>query len=609
MSRPSAAPAAAAFATFVAALAGSALLLSGCGGSQPQPTAAPTPVAPAAVAPDAPPPRPPLTLSIVGTNDLHGALPRLPILAGYVNNLRAARRADGGDVLLLDGGDMFQGTLESNIAEGADVVTAYNAMGYTAAAIGNHEFDFGPIGPAVTIAKPEEDARGALKARAAEAKFPFLVSNIVDQATQKLVDWPNVKPSMKVTVAGVTVGIVGLSTQSTPYTTMPANFIGLEMAKPALAAVEQAKQLRHDGATIVIVVAHIGSVCKDLSNPDDVSSCDRKDEVFDVIRAFPPGLVDAWVGGHTHAAVAHRIEGVATIESYSSGRAFGRIDLTVDAAGKIVGSKIFQPQNLCPLGADGTPVPTEQCSPEPYEGVAVVRDPEITKIVEAAIEKTRARREEKLGPTTSAVITRSYAQESALGNWFTDMMLAARPDAQLALTNGGGLRANIPAGDITYGQLFEAMPFDNRFAILKLTGAQVREMLAANASRGGAQYSWGGLTLTASCKQEQLVLDVKVGKRPLDDKKTYVVVTSDFLASGGDGTLAKLKLPPEAITNTNTIMRDAFAEVLRAAKGPARKIDPKKLYDEKAPRQRYAMPRPMRCSANVTIEPTPTSGN
>jgi 2',3'-cyclic-nucleotide 2'-phosphodiesterase (5'-nucleotidase family) len=588
-----------------------AVALCSCGGSatqSPSPPAQPATLVSPEVAP-APPPRPPITLSIVGTNDLHGALPRLPILAGYVNNLRAVRRAAGGDVLLLDGGDMFQGTLESNIAEGADVVTAYNAMGYTAAAIGNHEFDFGPVGEAVTISKPEQDARGALKARAAEAKFPFLVSNIVDEATQKLVDWPNVKPAAKVTVAGVTVGIIGLSTQSTPYTTMPANFLGLKMAQPALAAMEYAKQLRHEGATVVIVVAHIGSVCKDLTNPDDVSSCDRKDEVFDVIRAFPPGLVDAWVGGHTHAAVAHRINGVATIESYSSGRAFGRIDLTIDPQGKVTASQIFRPTNLCPLGADGTPVPTEQCAPGPYEGSPVVRDPEISKIVEAAVEKTRARREEKLGPTATAVITRSYNQESALGNWFTDMMLSARPDAQVSLTNGGGLRANVPAGDITYGQLFEAMPFDNRFALLKLQGSQLREMLVTNVSRGGAQYSWGGITLVASCKNEQLVLDVKVRGKALDDKKTYVMVTSDFLASGGDGTLAKFKLPPEATETTNTIMRDAFADVLRAKKGAAKKIDPLKLYDPKAPRQKYPTPRPVRCSANVTVEPVPNAGN
>jgi 2',3'-cyclic-nucleotide 2'-phosphodiesterase (5'-nucleotidase family) len=595
-----------------------AVALCSCGGtatqspsSPAQPAGPATPASAEGASPSAPAttPRSPITLSIVGTNDLHGALPRLPILAGYLNNLRAVRRASGGDVLLLDGGDMFQGTLESNIAEGADVVTAYNAMGYTAAAIGNHEFDFGPVGDAVTISKPEQDARGALKARAAEARFPFLVANIVDEQTQKLVDWPNVMPATKVTVAGVTVGIIGLSTQSTPYTTMPANFLGLKMAQPALAAMDYAKQLRHEGATVIIVVAHIGSACKDLTNPDDVSSCDRKDEVFDVIRAFPPGLVDAWVGGHTHAAVAHRINGVATIESYSSGRAFGRIDLTIDPQGKVTASQIFQPTNLCPLGADGGPVPTEQCAPGPYEGSPVVRDPEIAKIVEAASEKTRARREEKLGPSATAPITRSYDKESALGNWFTDMMLSARPDAQVALTNGGGLRANIPAGDITYGQLFEAMPFDNRFALIKLQGAQLREMLATNLSRGGAQYSWGGVTVVASCRAEQLALDVKVRGKALDDKKTYLIVTSDFLASGGDGTLAKFKLPPETTETTNTIMRDAFADVLRAKKGAAKKIDPLKLYDPKAPRQRYPTPRPVRCSANVSIEPVPGAGN
>ena len=90
-------------------------------------------------------------LSIVGTTDLHGvASPRnafggLPLLAGYVNNLRAARASDGGAVVLLDSGDTFQGDVESNLSEGALIVAAYNAIGYTAEAIGNHDFDFGSV--------------------------------------------------------------------------------------------------------------------------------------------------------------------------------------------------------------------------------------------------------------------------------------------------------------------------------------------------------------------------------------------------------------------------------------------------------------------------------
>src|SRR5882762_2488416 len=92
---------------------------------------------------DPPPaPRHAVTLSIVGTNDLHGALERLPLLAGFIANVRAARAADGGGVIVVDGGDMFQGTLESNLTEGADVVAAYNRIGYAAVAIGNHEFDY-----------------------------------------------------------------------------------------------------------------------------------------------------------------------------------------------------------------------------------------------------------------------------------------------------------------------------------------------------------------------------------------------------------------------------------------------------------------------------------
>ena len=101
-----------------------------------------------------------VTLSIVGTNDLHGGVTArdgrggLALLGGYVRNLRAARDKDGGAVVLLDGGDMFQGTMESNLSEGAPVVAAYNALGYTAAAVGNHEFDFGPVGPAGHASQP-----------------------------------------------------------------------------------------------------------------------------------------------------------------------------------------------------------------------------------------------------------------------------------------------------------------------------------------------------------------------------------------------------------------------------------------------------------------------
>jgi 5'-nucleotidase len=132
-----------------------------------------------------------VTISVLGTNDLHGRVEALPLLAGYVDNVRAARARDGGGVVLVDAGDMFQGTLESNLGEGAAVVDAFAAMGFTAVTVGNHEFDYGPVGEPATPERPGDDPRGALKALAKRAPFPFLLANTLDRATGRRVDWPN----------------------------------------------------------------------------------------------------------------------------------------------------------------------------------------------------------------------------------------------------------------------------------------------------------------------------------------------------------------------------------------------------------------------------------
>ncbi len=156
-----------------------------------------------------------VTVSVVGTSDLHGHIAVLPWLSGYVANLRTAREKDGGAVVVLDAGDMFQGTLESNLVEGASVVRAYAAIGYAAAAIGNHEFDFGPVGPAPSPVEPGDDPRGALKARAAEARFPFLAANVRDEKTHRALAWPGFKSSFLVERAGIKIGIVGVVTAGT----------------------------------------------------------------------------------------------------------------------------------------------------------------------------------------------------------------------------------------------------------------------------------------------------------------------------------------------------------------------------------------------------------
>ena len=304
--------------------------------------------------PAAPTPSATVTLSIVGTNDLHGAMaPRdgrggLATFSGFVNNLRAARARDGGAVLVIDAGDMFQGTLESNLNEGTAIVDAYNAIGYTAVTIGNHEFDFGPLGPRATPKMDTDDPRGALKARAVQARFPFLAANLVEIKTAEPVRWPNVQPAVLVHAAGVNVGIIGVTTSRTLKATISGNTIGLAIAPLDTTIADQAARLRARGATVIIVTAHAGGRCTRFDNPADLTSCEQPSEIGEVVTKLPRGTIDAVVAGHTHQGMAHEVLGVPIIESFSSGRAFGRIDLTIARDRPHVAShRIFPPRDVC----------------------------------------------------------------------------------------------------------------------------------------------------------------------------------------------------------------------------------------------------------------------
>ena len=295
----------------------------------------------------APAPEPgPVTISVVGTSDLHGHLRTLPLLAGHLAGLRKARAGDGGGVVLVDAGDLFQGTLESSLEEGATVVAAYAALGYDAVAIGNHEYDFGPEGARTTAREPGDDPRGALRARIAAAPFAFLSTNLrqADDGKHPALGLP----STLIDRAGVKIGVVGVSTEDTPHTTIAANFSGLAIAPLAEAIAAEARSLRARGAAVVVVAAHAGGRCTEFSKPEDPASCDPDREIMKVAHALPPGLVDVIVAGHTHQAMAHRVAGIAVVQSYANGIAYGRVDVRVDSGtGRVIDTTIHAPRKLC----------------------------------------------------------------------------------------------------------------------------------------------------------------------------------------------------------------------------------------------------------------------
>jgi 5'-nucleotidase len=531
---------------------------------------------------------------VVGTSDLHGHIAALPWLGGYLENLRAKRAATGGAVVLLDAGDMFQGTLESNLEEGAAVVRAYNALGYSAAAIGNHEFDFGPAGPAPSPVAPSDDPRGALKARAAQAHFPFLAANVVDKATGKPVAWPNFHPSILLTVAGVKVGIVGVITAATGHSALPANVAGLEFSPLAKAIAKQARLLRARGASVVLAVAHEGGECHNFADPDKLDSCDAASTIFSIVRSLPEGSVDAVVAGHTHQALAQRVASVPIIQAYSNGRAFGRVDVVVErpsrgkgenARWKVLSSQVYEPHELCP---GGTP---ENCKPTDYESRSVHADKKVEELNAPAFALARRKGEEDLGVKVLRPLPHSRKQETALGNLLADLMRAARPGTDAAIINGGGMRTGLPAGPLSYGRLYETFPFDNAFASLRLPAGELRKLLARSLGRSASQVSLSGLRLSAHCEGDALeVALARPDGVPVADDRLLTITTTDFLATGGDGFFdganASVEIGPP--------LRDGLAEVLRKRAGTLDPGDPL-LFDPAHPR--FALPGdvPIKC--------------
>lgn len=642
------------------ALAFSAFFLWGCAAPkapQPAPQPAPAPVE--------------VRVSLIGTSDLHGHVePQrftvqdaagaqvpvqrggMPLFGGYLDNLRRRQ-----PVVLLDAGDLFQGTLTSNLGEGAAVIDAYNALGYSAAAIGNHEFDYGPVGPrAVPRAGTEDDPRGALKARIQAARFPFLSANVLDEASGQPVTWPNTAPSTLIRVSGkvsgkvsgevsgeapgapqIVLGVIGATAEDTPRTTNAMNLRGLRIAKVVPAAREQAARLRAQGAHAVVLVVHEGANCKRFEDPRDLSSCNNDDEhVLSMARALK-GDVDAIIGGHSHAGVAHFVEGVPVVQSFMGGKSFGRIDLTfVSPPPGAQGqpslardrTRIFPPTEICSvqteqrLRCDREALAGAALRPTHYEGAEVKEDTKVAQAIAPHAARAVAAREERLGVSAPTALRRNYRAESLLGTLLADLIREGAAEAtgeriDIAFQNGGGIRADLPQGDLTYGHLYEVLPFDNRLAVLRLPGAALADLMRRNLQSGAGVLLPSGMTVEARCEGQALqvtlrdqagkVIDAgppqKGQKGTTGKARLYTVATSDFLAAGGDNFGAVLaSLPPETVTYYDDLppLREIVRRALRhhPVLGPNQEPAQAQAQGKgkvAATRLQLPMPRPIRC--------------
>jgi 2',3'-cyclic-nucleotide 2'-phosphodiesterase/3'-nucleotidase/5'-nucleotidase len=438
--------------------------------------------------------------TFLSTNDFHGQLETGKLVSSklvggsafnmtYINTYKALNPLG---TVLLDGGDMMQGTPISNLLWGASVIDVYNQMGYKAAVVGNHEFDWG---------------QARLQERMAQANFPILLANVFNEGTDTRPDW--LTPSVMLNVKGQQVGVIGVTSTNTPSIVMAGNTAGLEFRDAGPVVAQVASDLRTAGADIVVVLAHMPDVYGGVVSGE-------------ITGVAVPG-VDLIISGHSHSGFTGKINNIPIIQQYSSGTAIGVSNLSYDRFfGGVAGSTL-------------TVVTTYNAGVTPDAGIAGLVNyykAQIAPIVNQVKAST-------LGPISRTV---NSSGESPMGNLIADAQ-AWKGGTQIAFMNPGGIRAEIAyltyPHDITFGDFLTVQPFDNKLVTMSLTGTQIYALLEQQFAVNrillvsGIRYTY---KTTNPVGSRITSLTLSDGVTPiLKDATPYSVACNEYIATGGDG--------------------------------------------------------------------------
>ncbi|RMG07041.1 MAG: bifunctional metallophosphatase/5'-nucleotidase [Planctomycetota bacterium] len=508
----------------------------------------------------------PVGLTVLHTNDLHGhVLGRgerpadggLVALGRAIFQARDEARARGDGVLLLDAGDLWQGTPEGNLTSGEVVVAWLNRMGYDAVVVGNHEFDHGVA---------------ALVRLASLAEQPWLACNLLEEASGVRPGWLGRGSSpetpdrlrgaglVKIVRCGdvdVRVGIVGVTSADTEQLTAAGRTEGLRF-RDEVRAVEDALAALPP-VDVVLLLSHAG-----LEEPAGAGSSWGGPDVR--LAAAFDGRVDVVIGGHSHTRLESglRVGGVLVAQAGANGEALGQIRL-----------RLRPPRPTGPRA--GRPLVEASASLRPpgddlYETLAPY-----LRAVEEQVGLPPGGLEgaaEPVGELTAPLRRSMEYESSALGNLVTDLMrgVSQDPPIDVAFQNKTGLRADLEAGPIAWRDIYEVAPFGNTVVTLLLRGADLRDLLEGMLRAPKSLLEFSGLEVVCDPARplgERLV-SVAVGGRPLDDEAIYVVATSDFLAAGGDGHEAFTRglHPRDTGVRTRDLLLRYFAERAKVSPPP-----------------------------------------
>jgi 5'-nucleotidase len=409
----------------------------------------------------------------------------------------ADARARSNNSILVDGGDQFQGTLFYTYYKGALTAEMMNKLGYDAMTVGNHEFDDGP-----------EVLRGFMDA----VSFPVLMSNA--DVTREPLLAEKLPKSVIIERGGEKLGLIGLTPQDTDELASPGP--NIDFLDPVTAVQAEVAKLEAEGVNKIIVLSHSGYKT-DLHIANETTG------------------VDVIVGGHSNTYLSNTAEGsegpyptmvgtTAVVQAYAYGKFLGELNVTFDEAGVIT-------------EAVGEPLIMDNGVAEDADTLARIAD--AAKPLDEIRNKVVAEAAAPIGGDRDAC----RSMECEMGTLIADAMLQRVKDqgVQIAIQNGGGIRASIDAGPVTMGEVLTVLPFQNTLSTFQVTGATVVAALENGVSQveeGAGRFPQvAGMTYAFDRTQPagSRVSDVMVGGEPIDMEKVYGVVSNNYVRNGGDG--------------------------------------------------------------------------
>lgn len=461
------------------------------------------------------------SLTILYTNDLHAHVEPLKVgwisetrkVGGFANiaTLVKQEKKANPDALYLDAGDYFTGPSISYLTKGEAIIDILNYMPLDATCIGNHEFDHGWQNVIEQFNK---------------AKFPILNGNIFIKKTGKLI-WNH--PCMILKRNGIKIGLIGLHGKFAFYDTTSDEMIqGVEARDELVYLQKYIKQLKNK-VDIVVLLVHEGIPGRQSSQGStDVA----RNLQTDIDLAQKISGVDVMITGHAHQGTPQALisNGTIIVSTDALGVELGKLEIKYDKKqDKITGF-------------------TNQLN---YVFDDEIEDDSTTsKVIDKWKNQLEKITEQKVC-TTSEPLTRSYGEESFLGDIVADAMLYTYPKNDFAITNSGGLRQDVAGPLVTVGNLISAFPFPNTVVQIEMKGEDIKDLFehGAKLTNGILQVSKGvEMRYDDSLPIGNRVISCKINGQPLDPNKTYKFLTSNFLADGGDGFLAFKK----AIVKKNT---------------------------------------------------------